>query len=739
MISRNQLDALFIFSPGGDNANNYFFYQTGSAYVISFLRLNGYTAEQFICNDFINLENCIRKILMYNARVVGFTVFNTNFITSILIAEQLKKISPDTVIAFGGPTATTYPEFILGKYPFIDVCFRNESEENFLQFIAQLSGGHFDLRRIDLGQIKGISYRNEDKIFNNPESNILVRNSKITDYLDKYPSPYLNGVVPGPAAFSIGLITARGCNQNCVYCNCAFLSKKRFITHSVDRVISEIDFISKYSAGNRVLNFFDDAFSLIPQRAKTICKSIIGNKIKIPLSCITRCDCVDEELLDLMKEAGFVSLGFSLESANPKTLRIIGKVHKAEDNPTDDLKKEVMFIEKLGSMSAYAKKIGIKNVFSSIMVGLPYETIEEANRTIETIDRYVNIDFYTHNFLSIYQGTPLFSTYPDYGYKVEFFDDNPIFSKTIYPNEIIKKVNVLSKSQIHRTVKANDKNTLKILSLVPERTNANEWFNNIILLSDTLESNFIDWLKKILAINGTIIQIYSNKDVLTDNSDNNYEKFIRYSIPTLNIHNYYFERNNNILFLNHYPSSLLNLENREDPISICDFNFVRSNLTNPEIDFLKILCRESDIDDAISAYDYFCEAGKEKSLFDYLINKRAFPYFANLCKWTKDLSNCQKRNTLIVNDKSEIKLCWFSRKIGTVGQSYTEIFRNFESYQIKASNRRKCNSCIAKDYCNKCISPFPVTDEEYCNKQKMNDITEVTGLIMSFDVFKQYV
>jgi len=739
MISRNQLDSLFIFSPGGENASNYFFYNSGSAYIISFLRLNGYTAEQFIYNDFINLENCIKKILKYKARIIGFTVFNTNFLTSILIAEQLKKISPKTIIVFGGPTATTYPEFILDKYPFIDVCFRNEGEEVFLQFIVQMSENHFDLRRIDLGQIKGISYRKEDKIYINPDSNILVRNSKVADYLDKYPSPYLNGVIPGPAAFNIGLITARGCNQNCVYCNCAVLSKRRFFTHSLDRVISEIDYISKFSTGHKILNFFDDAFSLIPQRAKDICKAIIENKIKIPLSCITRCDCVDEELLDLMKEAGFVAIGFSLESATPKTLRIIGKVHKAEDIPSDGLDKEVLFIEKLGAVSAYARKIGIMSIFASIMVGLPDETIEEANKTVETIDRNISIDFYTHNFLSIYQGTPLFSTYSKYGYEVEFIDNNPIFARTIYPNEIVKRVNISSKSQIHSTQKTDDNNTLRILSLVPEKNNNDGWFNNIILFSDTIDRIFINWLKKILAINGTIIQIYSNKDALFNQSKRSYEKFIRYSSPSLNIKNYYLERDNNLLLLNSYNSSFLNLENKEGGISICDFNFVRSNLTNPEIDFIKILCKESDIDDAISAYDYFCEAGKEKNLFGYLINRRAFPYFANLCKWTKGISNCQKRNTLIINDKSEVRLCWFGRKIGKVGQSYTEIFEKFESYELKISNQRKCNQCIAKGYCNKCISPFPVSDKQFCTMRKKNDISEIAELVMSFDVFKQYM
>ncbi|MBD3317946.1 MAG: hypothetical protein GF344_19350 [Chitinivibrionales bacterium] len=44
-------------------------------------------------------------------------------------------------------------------------------------------------------------------------------------------------------------------------------------------------------------------------------------------SCITRADKVDEELLDLMKAAGFVAIAFGLESAVASVLRNIGKVN----------------------------------------------------------------------------------------------------------------------------------------------------------------------------------------------------------------------------------------------------------------------------------------------------------------------------------------------------------------------------------------------------------------------------
>jgi len=737
-ISRVNLDCIFISPPGGGNTNDYFFYNIGSAFLISFLRLHGYKAEQFISSSPINLDSCVRQVLMLNPKIVGFTTFNTNFLTSVLIAEKIIKISPGTIIIFGGPTATNYSEFILERYPFIDACFRNEGEETFLQFISQLSENGFDFAKIDRGKIKGISYRVDSEVYMSPDSNILAENSVFADYLDKYPSPYLNNVIPGPDAFNTGILTARGCNQNCIYCNCAVMSKRRITTHSVDRVINELDYLSRYSQGKQVLNIYDDAFSLIPKRAKRICSAIIENKIRIPLSCITRCDYVDEELLDLMREAGFITVAFSLESANPKTLRIIGKVHKAEDNPSDTLERETLFIEKLSEMSAYAKKTGIKNVFSSIMTGLPNETLSEANKTIETIDNCTDIDSCAQNLFTIYKGTPLYDTYQKYGYKLDFVDDNPIFSKTIYPDDVIYKMKVSSKSQSHESHKSFHNRTMRILSLAHEKNNSEGWFNNIVIFSDITKVDLVDWLKSVLALNGNIIQIYSDFTALEENSGNNYEIYIKNCSPSLNIRNYYLERSRDLLRIC-YHSPLIRSDNERIAMTICDFDYFDRNMDNPQVNFLKVICKESGPDDANSAYTYFNKIQRKDSLFNYLINKKPFPYFSNLCKWTKVLSNCRERNTLFVNDRHDVRLCWYGQNIGRVGQSYDSIIERFEAYQDMISEQRKCAVCNARDRCIKCVNPFPLTDEDYCNKQKNNDISKVAELFMSIDVFKQYI
>ena len=104
---------------------------------------------------------------------------------------------------------------------------------------------------------------------------------------------------------------------------------------------------------------FDDTFTIIPARAKKICEKIIENDITVPLNCITRCDKMSIELLDLMKQAGFKAIGFSLESAVPRVLRTIGKVKPPNCRSSENFEEEKDFIEKFKNMTTYAKKIGI--------------------------------------------------------------------------------------------------------------------------------------------------------------------------------------------------------------------------------------------------------------------------------------------------------------------------------------------------------------------------------------------
>lgn len=729
-------DCIFIFSPGPESSEKCFDYHLGNAYLAAYLKSNGFISQQYIRPYPVNLKTCLKEILACNPGVAGFTVYDTNFNISVLLAEEIKKSSPGTVVVFGGPCPSVHSGFIMNSFPFVDACFINEAEETFMNFISKLSDVSYKFENAVLSGIQGIFWRQAGKIHSNHENCILLDGPKTPDYLDNYPSPYLSGIIPPNEGHKHGILTTRGCNQNCVYCNCAVLSNRKIYTHSVGRVIEELTFISEFMESDQILTFQDDTFTLLPNRAREICRSIIDNRIRIKLACITRCDSVDESLLDLMKEAGFISLTFSLESAVPEILRRIGKVHVAEDYPSDGLEKEAGFLESFHRVAAYAKKTGIKYITSSAMIGLPGETINEAHRTIEALDRNANIDQYSHNFLKISKGTPLSLNYEKYGYRLRFINNNPIYAKMVYPADYAGKVFISPKSHLHSLKKVNDKSSLGILSLTSGECSGMTGFRNIILLSDHVRVKIIKWLKEVLAINGTIIQIYSNEKLMNRLRERNYEKLIRYYSPSLNIRSYYLEEKSNQGVLLSPESLLLKCEADEN-IKFCGFDHFRTRMDDPAASFVKTVCMEKYYVDSVEQYSFLEEISLKKDPFRFMSGKKAMPYFSNLCKWTHNHANCINRNTLIINEKNEVRFCWKGDAIGFAGQSYNKLISNLESETAKVRTRRDCQHCAEESTCIKCPFPNPLPENEYCRKKKSAKTNVTADLIIGLDQLKQ--
>ena len=274
------------------------------------------------------------------------------------------------------------------------------------------------------------------------------------------------------------------------------------------------------------------------------------------------------------------------------------------------------------------------------------------------------------------------------------------------------------------------------MSLTSDKFRTENVFMNIILQSDHVNAGLVSWLKEVLAINGTIVQIYSDKKSLEKFADTNYELYIKYLSPTFKILNYCFHKTKYGMSM--VSSNTLLIKAKEtDNIMINNFGFTRSNLKNPNINFMNYLCLESDYGDSGNAYSFLDKISRIKHPFSYLINIRALPYFANLCKWTSSLSNCQNRSTLIINDRSELRLCWYGSLTGIVGDTYDEIINNLESEKNNVLDRRKCRKCDVSNKCIKCPSPFPLTDNEYCSNKVSTDVTHVADLIAGLDQIKQ--
>jgi len=162
-----------------------------------------------------------------------------------------------------------------------------------------------------------------------------------------------------------------------------------------------------------------------------------------------------------------------------------------------------------------------------------------------------------------------------------------------------------------------------------------------------------------------------------------------------------------------------------------------SGLGNKAINFNNTLCKEADMQDSVSAFSFLQDLSQKDDSFSYLTNSRPLPFFTNMCKWTRSLANCEIRDTLIVNDKQEIRFCWYGNVAGKVGQSYEELIRRCESEKKEIMLSRQCNICMAKDICIKCPTPYPMPEKEYCNGKKYRKVSEAAELVISLDQIKQ--
>lgn len=722
------LDILFVYPPS-------FRMPIGTAYLISYLLQEGFTTDQFYADGPMTVARCVAKITEKKPRLVGFTVYHANYCLCQLIARGIKEVSPGIIILFGGPTATVQSRVVLENNPFVDICVRNEGEETSLELLSLLDQAHFDLQKAvpQLERVRGISYRLNEVIKENPARDVFFEHRHTVDFLDKYPSPYLRGIVK---SFDLGIITARGCNRHCIYCYCSVLSKRVIATHSLDRVLEELDYLSRRIKPGRVVDIFDDAFGSLPERAMAICNKIIENKIRLPLICATRCDLINEEFLDTLKAAGFKAVSFSLESAVPRILRILGKVQSPNSKTDDKFEKEKDFIEKFKKYTAYAKKIGIDIVYSSIMLGLPTETLEEGRKSVELIRSLgKQLDLHAHNLFEVYPGTPVYFNCESYGIKLLKYD-NQVHYRVIHPYDT-SLIDPAPNSSAEGSNIIRDKTNMKTmaLSLSFQPNTIFKAIDKIILCADGITKELVLWLQKYLAMNGQFIQVYSNLEEAKQYYRENDHALYKYISPTVNYTCYYQTyRADGIIRL--MPCRMFSLGKKCGlPIHWVKTGVGLTSCPSSP-DPLQVICIDREREDALQLHRLLQEIAKTDDLGEIPL----YPYMSGLCRWEnadKRAANCRLLETVIVDADNQVKPCWNGEPIGKIGTPLPEIVQNLENLLQKAEKKRGCQNCVKKAVCSQCIFPAPLSEAEYCDLRRTGDTGKGAESLRWLELFKE--
>ncbi len=189
--------------------------------------------------------------------ILGLANYSWNVGLNNLVIERAKEVNPRTVVIQGGPHIRVDNDGIseyLRANPNVDFYAMYEGEfatRNLVEQLLALSDPSA-LRR-EGKHIDGIAYLNNDQLVYSP----LVTSK--TD-IERIPSPYLAGLLDKFLANPLYLPlleTNRGCPFACTFCAWGISAMNKVRKFSTDRVVAEIDYVSKRSEA--AMWYFTDA------------------------------------------------------------------------------------------------------------------------------------------------------------------------------------------------------------------------------------------------------------------------------------------------------------------------------------------------------------------------------------------------------------------------------------------------------------------------------------------------
>jgi len=698
----------FIFLPEAIKKD--FVHHLGVAYIQAYLKKRGIESHQFIPKERMSIEECAERIIDLDPPIGGFTIYDYNYYLVKLISKCIKKKRKDLPILAGGPSATFSDILILEDNPFIDICVRGEGEETVYELISDyFENGFFK----NLDEVRGITFRRNRNIVRNQDRPLIRDPERREAELDILPSPFLEGILNGDE--ETGILTSRGCTFKCTYCNFTAMSRNRIRYHSVGRVINELRVINKSlmmkDSKDKVVTIYDDAFTLNVQRAKEICKRVIEEKFCFNLTCETRVDRLDDELLELMAKAGFKRLSFGLESAVPEVLRNVKKVGDARSS---DFKEEKEFIEKVERYVKKTKELNMKPTVS-IILGLPGEKLRDGIRSVKFVEA-LGVDFYAHNFLQIFPGTELFETHGKYGIRIE--KGQTLLPFDTYHSYDLSRVPFGKKSTVQDEI---DKSISTIIGIMVNSKGKIKRLSNLysdFLIKDFIpEKSVIEWMSKNSLILSNVLFLFGNREIKREEI---FERMLRSGFPSKRFYILKLtERFNRIApIFKKFQLVTSKVYNWNIHFSLIPFHIFKDQKNNKLYDYFKVLYLIENKDDL----DFFEEFVKgildeKNSLRKEIINFKGC--FLNGCIFARECHslNIQK---IVIEKNLSLKTCLYGERVGYVGDNPLDIQEKFLEIFREEESRRRCDFCPVKEVCSRCPFLKGPLKNEYCRIRREN-------------------
>lgn len=318
----------------------------------------------------LDFEAAFDRIVRSGYDAVVFLTSSASWQSDFAFVRRVKEQTGCLVIANGGFLLFKGVE-VMREREFIDAVLLDFSTDDILRYL----GG--------AGEVRNMIYRRGGAIIKAERSSVEEFSIPVPRHelfpLKKYLFPLKRYPVFTVVNASIG------CPFNCSFCISATLPYK---LRRIDNVMEELRHIR--SLGIREVIFHDSTFTARRDHAMALCDAMIKEKLGIAWICQTRVDCVDEDLLRRMKEAGCHSIEFGVESG--------------EEGVRKEMSKGVS-LSQIERAFALCRRTGIRtNGF--FIIGMPSDTEQSIRATIDLAIR-LKCDFASFSLPMPHPGTKL--------------------------------------------------------------------------------------------------------------------------------------------------------------------------------------------------------------------------------------------------------------------------------------------------------------------------------------------
>jgi anaerobic magnesium-protoporphyrin IX monomethyl ester cyclase len=357
----------------------------GILYISGYLERNNIPNEVFdsTFSEFSLLEKKLRDEKPEILGIYTNLMTKLNVLKIIHIVKQELKLN--TKIILGGPEVRHHAENFL-KYG-ADLLVVGEGEETMLE-VCRYYKEHNELP----DGCKGTAFMQQNKLFFAEERTLIknlgdlpvpARNKiDLRKYMDAWKSRH------GYSTLSVS--TMRGCPYTCKWCSRAVYGGT-YRRRKPAQVAEELLSMKKEYAPDRIW-FVDDVFTISHKWLAEFVKEVKAVNAVIPFEIITRADRMNEEVIQLLKEAGCFRIWIGAESGSQKIIDAMDRRVEATQ---------------VREMIRLTRNHGIE-AGTFIMLGYPGEKKEDIRETIQHLIS-ANPDQYTITIAYPIKGTPLYA------------------------------------------------------------------------------------------------------------------------------------------------------------------------------------------------------------------------------------------------------------------------------------------------------------------------------------------